>query len=74
MRNVGTIDRLLRAVIGVVLVVAPFVGGAEMLGPFAGTAAWWWVPVAVGIVLLATAAFRFCPLYSLLGIRTCRAR
>jgi len=74
MRNVGTIDRLLRAVLGIILVAAPFVGSAEMLGPFATTAAWWWVPVAVGIVLLATAAFRFCPLYSILGIRTCRIR
>jgi hypothetical protein len=26
---------------------------------------------AVGIVMLGTAAFRFCPAYTLLGIRTC---
>jgi len=28
---------------------------------------WGWV----GLIPLATAAFRFCPLYTLLGIRTC---
>ena len=28
--------------------------------------------VVVGIVMLATSTFRFCPLYTVLGIKTCR--
>jgi hypothetical protein len=74
MQNVGTIDRVLRTVLGLVLIAAPFVGSPEMLGSFASGGTWWWVPVAVGLVLLATAAVRFCPLYRLIGVRTCRVR
>ena len=72
MTNVGTVDRLLRALVGLVLIALPFIGGAEQLGSFAYGGSLWWVPVAVGLVALATAAMRFCPLYRVLGIRTCR--
>jgi integral membrane sensor domain MASE1 len=72
MPNVGTVDRLLRALVGLVLIALPFIGGAEQLGSFAYGGSLWWVPVAVGLVALATAAMRFCPLYRVLGIRTCR--
>ncbi|WP_296988128.1 YgaP family membrane protein [Thalassospira sp. UBA1131] len=27
--------------------------------------------IAAGVVMLATAALRFCPLYMLFGLRTC---
>lgn len=57
-RNVGTIDRAVRAVVGITLV-----GLAAT-----GTVGWWgWL----GIVPLATAAMGWCPPYSLLGINTC---
>lgn len=66
MSNVGGLDRIARFVVGVVLVVAAFaVPAAGALG-----AAWWLLPV-VGLVLIGTAAIRFCPLYALLGVRTC---
>jgi hypothetical protein len=58
--NMGAADRVLRAVLGVVLILLPFVAGLP-----------WWVAV-IGLVPLATAALRSCPVYSLLGIRTCR--
>lgn len=61
--NVGTIDRILRAVLGVVLIALPFVLGL-------GTA-WTLVSVLVGLVMLVVAATRICPVYSLLGMRTC---
>jgi len=66
--NVGNLDRILRAILGVVLILAPFVSGAAM---FQG----WlmWASVIVGAVLLFTATTRFCPLYRVLGIKTCRA-
>ncbi|WP_424934576.1 YgaP family membrane protein [Amaricoccus macauensis] len=31
------------------------------------------VTAAVGVVMLVVAAVRFCPIYALLGVRTCRS-
>lgn len=66
--NVGKFDRLFRALLGGVLILLPFVSG------FAVFAATWAtvLSIVVGLVMLATAAMRFCPLYRLLGLRTCR--
>ena len=58
MKNVGTIDRLLRAVAGIILVSLVFIGPKTP---------WGWV----GLVPLLTALFAYCPAYSLFGIRTC---
>jgi hypothetical protein len=66
--NVGNIDRILRIVLGLVLIAAPFVSG---MGLFASTAATV-VSVVAGLVLLGTSAMRFCPLYRILGIQTCK--
>lgn len=70
MANVGLVDRILRACIGVVLLALPFVmtkpeEGSMAFGPYA------WVILAAGVVMLVTAALRFCPLYKLFGLRTC---
>ena len=59
--NVGTIDRTLRVLVGVALL--SFLGIAE------GNLRWIGL---LGIVPLATALLGFCPLYSLLGISSCR--
>jgi hypothetical protein len=56
-KNVGTIDRILRAVVGVALIAWALTGGPV----------WAWI----GVVPLATAIFSNCPAYSLLGIKTC---
>ncbi len=58
--NVGGIDRLLRAVVGLALISLVFVGPQT---------AWGWI----GLLPLATAIFGWCPPYALLGISTCRA-
>lgn len=61
--NVGTIDRILRAVAGIVLLalgLMSFSGGLQIGA------------IIVGIVLLATAGMRFCPAYRLLGVKTCQ--
>ena len=55
--NIGTIDRALRIVVGLVLIALVFVGPQT---------AWGWL----GLIPLATAFIRFCPLYRLLGICT----
>ena len=58
--NVGNIDRVLRIVAGLVLVALAATG---TIG------AWGWI----GVVPIVTGAFRFCPLYSVLGLNTCPA-
>jgi len=58
--NVGGIDRILRAVVGVALVswVALF-----------GGPVWAWI----GVLPLLTAAIGWCPPYALFGFSTCKA-
>lgn len=65
--NVGTVDRLARLIIGIALIIVPFTGGLA----FFDAATYKYVAVAIGAVLVATAAIRFCPLYRILGLRTC---
>ena len=66
--NVGTIDRLLRAVLGIVLIYLAFFSG---LPAFAAPLLKYGAAV-VGIVMLATSTLKFCPLYTLLGLKTCK--
>jgi hypothetical protein len=56
--NIGTVDRVLRIVVGLAL-LALFADG------FIG--AWG----LIGIVPLGTGLVRFCPLYRVLGVSTC---
>ena len=56
--NVGTMDRSLRVVAGLLLI------GLSLSGVIG---VWGWI----GLVPLATGIFRFCPVYTLLGIKTC---
>ncbi len=66
--NVGNIDRIFRLVLGIVLLVAPFVSGLALFNSTTATV----ISVIVGLVLIATAAMKFCPLYRILGIQTCK--
>lgn len=56
-RNVGKIDRIIRIILGVVLIGNVFFALKHPIG---------WV----GVILLATGILGICPLYSLLGINT----
>ncbi len=58
--NVGTIDRVARVVLGLVLLSLVFVGPQTP---------WGWI----GVVPLATALIGWCPAYSIFGIKTCKA-
>lgn len=70
--NIGVLDRWVRFVLGLVLVMAAFVSPlAELVE---GWGAWKYALTVWGLVMLATALFRFCPAYTLLGIRTCPHR
>lgn len=60
--NLGKIDRLIRLVLGAILVAVPFLKES--------------VPVevvAIGAILVLTAFARCCPLYRLFGASTCRS-
>lgn len=59
--NIGSIDRILRAVVGVVLIALVFVGPQTP---------WGWI----GVVPLLTALVGVCPAYSVFGIRTCKRK
>ncbi len=57
-KNVGTVDRILRIVVGLILIALVFVGPQTP---------WGWL----GLVPLATALIGWCPAYRLLGMNTC---
>lgn len=57
--NVGGIDKVVRIIGGLVLIALAATGTVGL---------WGWI----GVVPLLTGLFNFCPLYSLLGIKTCK--
>lgn len=67
--NLGSIDRLLRLVIGIVLIAAPFVAATA----FGGNAVLTYGAILIGAILVVTALVRFCPIYRLFGWKTGRA-
>jgi hypothetical protein len=60
-RNEGSLDRGLRITAGVALIGLAVSG---LLGPWA----------YIGVVPLATGLIGWCPLYTVLGIKTCKLR
>ena len=59
--NMGTVDRVIRALVGLVLISLVFVGPQT---------AWGWL----GLIPLATAFMGNCPAYSILGVKTCKTK
>jgi hypothetical protein len=57
-RNVGTIDKLIRVI-----------AGAAIIALGVKYNSWWGV---LGAIPIVTAALSWCPLYSIIGIKTCR--
>lgn len=62
-KNVGSIDKILRIVIGLGLLSLLFVLEAPM--KYLGL---------IGIVPLFTSLMGWCPLYTLLGLNTCKVK
>ena len=65
-KNVGTGDRFLRVMVGVIALIVGLSGMLE------GTVKW--AALGVGAVMVVTASVQFCPLYTLLGINTCKVK
>lgn len=61
--NVGSVDRLLRIVLGLALLAWAIWGTAS-----------WHALGWIGVVPLLTALMSSCPLYSLVGVSTCPAK
>jgi hypothetical protein len=57
--NIGPADRILRIIAGIVLIALALTG---VCSP------WGWI----GVVPLVTAFVKICPLYSIIGLKTCR--
>jgi hypothetical protein len=66
--NIGSADRIFRLILGVILLVAPFVSGLATFESSTATL----VSVMIGVVMIATSTMKFCPLYPIFGIRTCK--
>lgn len=66
MSNVGSIDRIARIVVGLVLIAYAVPIGFHQTG-------WNWTGW-IGVVPLLTAIFGYCPAYSVFGISTCAAK
>lgn len=57
-QNAGTLDRVIRVALGLGLLLLVVVGPQS----------WWGL---VGIIPLLTGVVGYCPLYGILGLRTC---
>lgn len=64
--NEGTIDRVLRVIVGAALLIWFFYD--------ANTVGFWHYAKLIGIVPLLTGLVGTCPVYSMLGVTTCPAR
>ena len=60
-KNIGSLDRILRIVIGAALIAATLMGAIGV---------WGWI----GVVPLATALMGWCPPYAILGFSTCKMK
>ena len=58
--NMGTVDRIIRIVIGLIIIIWGF-----------AVSSWWGL---IGLIPLLTGLLNFCPLYKLLGISTSKSK
>lgn len=63
--NVGSTDRMIRAIVGIVALIGAVVLG---IGSGGGIAL-----LALGAIMVVTASVGFCPLYRMFGLSTCPA-
>jgi len=63
-KNMGSIDRILRIIVGIVLILYAL----NVIAPDTGYNVWGWV----GVVPILTALIGWCPAYLPFGIKTCK--
>lgn len=62
-KNVGNVDRISRIIVGVGLIAGFFLNDGDSVWRYA-----YWL----GIIPLVTGVLSTCPLYSVIGIKTCK--
>jgi ribose/xylose/arabinose/galactoside ABC-type transport system permease subunit len=65
-KNMGGIDRIVRAVAGIALILYAL----GIIAPGTGYNVWGWI----GVVPLLTALIGWCPAYLPFGIKTCKTQ
>lgn len=65
-KTVGTADKVIRIILGLILLIIAF---AVSVGQTLKV-----ILIIIGIIALLTAISGLCPLYSLLGINTCKVK
>ncbi|GFE49670.1 hypothetical protein So717_14230 [Roseobacter cerasinus] len=58
-RNLGQFDRIARFVLGTLLIILAAMGSIGIWG-------------YLGVILVGTAFVNFCPIYRILGLKTCQ--
>ncbi|GGZ78065.1 hypothetical protein GCM10007161_06800 [Ignatzschineria indica] len=58
-KNIGTLDATIRIIVGIIILSLVFIGPKSLWG-------------LIGLVPLLTGIIRYCPLYPVLGINTCK--
>lgn len=58
-KNIGSLDKVIRVLVGVLLLALVFVGPQT---------AWGWL----GVPVILIALFGWCPLYKVLGVSSCK--
>lgn len=58
-KNIGTLDTTIRIIVGIIILSLVFIGPKSLWG-------------LIGLVPLLTGIIRYCPLYPVLGINTCK--
>lgn len=58
-KNIGSLDKIIRVLVGLILLALVFVGPQSV---------WGWI----GLPIILIALFGWCPLYKLLGVSTCK--
>lgn len=65
-KNVGKGDRFLRIILGIIGIIL------ALSGSFDGVLKW--VLLVFGLVFIVTSSIQFCPLYTILGVNTCKIK
>ena len=68
-KNVGTTERVIRAIVGLIALAAAFTALGVLEGATLGI-----VAAVVGVVMLFTASIGWCPPYAIFGISTCSVK
>ncbi|AXI45247.1 DUF2892 domain-containing protein [Sulfitobacter sp. SK012] len=67
-QNLGRLDRGLRLLVGLFLIAAPFLNFPVTWA----SSVWTYAALIVGVILTATSLLKFCPIYRVLGLSTCK--